>query len=124
MNKVQLIGRLGNNPEGGENYKRFSVATSERYTNKQGEKVEKTEWHNVVAFGKTGEVIEKYFKKGDPIYLEGKIQTTKKEDKYYTSIIMTGFEFLPRVSEGVNNSSAKPEPFNPDTSEINDDLPF
>ena len=77
-NKVQLIGHLGNNPEvknleGGKKVAKFSLATNENYRNQQGEKVEETQWHNLVAWGKTAEICEQYLSKGSEIAIEGKL---------------------------------------------------
>ncbi|MGK0127855.1 MAG: single-strand DNA-binding protein, partial [Candidatus Azotimanducaceae bacterium] len=75
-NKVQLIGNLGNNPEiitleSGKKLAKFSIATNESYKNAQGEKVQNTEWHNVVAWNATAEIVEKYLEKGKEIAIEG-----------------------------------------------------
>lgn len=85
-NKVQLIGNLGQNPEvkelnGGKKVAKFSLATNEIYRNKAGEKVTDTQWHNLVAWGKTAEVIEKYLKKGSEVAVEGKILNRNYTDK-------------------------------------------
>jgi single-strand DNA-binding protein len=114
MNKAILLGRLGKDPESkklesGVTVVSFSLATSEKYTDKNGEKVDKTEWHNVTAWNKLAEIIEKYFKKGDPILIEGKITTRKWQDKdgntrYTTEILANSFEFVP-ASKTDNNSA-------------------
>jgi single-strand DNA-binding protein len=85
-NKVQLIGNLGNDPEiinleSGKTLAKFSVATNESYKNAQGEKVTDTQWHNVVAWGKTADIIEKYLTKGKEVAIEGKLTTRSWEDK-------------------------------------------
>ncbi|MGJ8733423.1 MAG: single-stranded DNA-binding protein [Cellulophaga sp.] len=95
-NRVQLIGNLGNDPEimnldGGKKLARFSVATNETYKNAAGEKVTDTQWHNVVAWGKTAEIVEKYITKGKEIALEGKLvnrsyETKEGEKKYITEV--------------------------------------
>lgn len=77
-NKVQLIGNLGNAPEvktldGGNKLARISIATNESYKNSKGEKITETQWHNVIAWGKTAEIIEKYFTKGLEVMVEGKL---------------------------------------------------
>ncbi|MCC7029324.1 MAG: single-stranded DNA-binding protein [Chitinophagaceae bacterium] len=77
-NKVQLIGRLGNAPEiknleGGRKYARFSMATNDTYKNNAGEKVDETQWHNVVAYGKVADLAEQYLKKGSELAIEGKL---------------------------------------------------
>jgi single-strand DNA-binding protein len=85
-NKVQLIGNLGNNPEvktleSGKKMARFSVATSETYRNAKGEKVEETQWHNLVAWGKLAEIAEKFLHKGSEVALEGKLINRTYNDK-------------------------------------------
>ena len=96
-NKVQLIGNLGQDPEivnldGGSKLAKFSIATSESYKNAKGEKVEDTQWHNVVAWGKTAEIVESFCKKGKEIALEGKLthRSYEKEDGtkgYVTEVV-------------------------------------
>jgi single-strand DNA-binding protein len=85
-NKVQLIGNLGNDPEivnleSGKTLAKFSVATNESYKNAQGEKVTDTQWHNIVAWGKTAQIVEKYVGKGKEVAIEGKLTTRSWEDK-------------------------------------------
>lgn len=85
-NKVQLIGNLGNDPEiinleSGKMLAKFSIATNESYKNTKGEKVTDTQWHNIVAWGKTAEIIEKFVGKGKEIAIEGKLTTRSWEDK-------------------------------------------
>lgn len=95
-NKVQLIGHLGNVPdvrstESGRKLARFSVATNEHYTNSQGQKVKETQWHNLVAWGKIAEIIEKYLIKGSEVVIEGKLvnhsYTDKEGNKKYVTEI-------------------------------------
>jgi single-strand DNA-binding protein len=95
-NKVQLIGNLGNDPqihifENGNKKATLSLATNESYTNKEGEKVENTQWHNVVFFGKTADIAEKFLTKGTEIAIEGKLNTRsyekEGEKRYVTEII-------------------------------------
>ena len=85
-NKVQLIGNLGNKPEiitldSGKKLAKLSIATNETYKNAQGEKVTDTQWHNVVAWNKTAEIIEKYLEKGSEVAIEGKLTNRSYEDK-------------------------------------------
>lgn len=96
-NKVQLIGNLGSNPEiitldGGKKIAKFSIATNESYKNAQGEKVTDTQWHNVVAWNKTAEIIEKYLEKGNEVAIEGKLTSrsydTKEGDKRYITEVV------------------------------------
>jgi len=96
-NKVQLIGNLGNTPEiitldSGKKLAKFSVATNDTYKNAQGEKVQDTQWHNVVAWNKTAEIVEKYLEKGKEVAIEGKLTTKSYDDKdgnkrYITEIV-------------------------------------
>ena len=77
-NKVQLIGNLGMNPEiknldGGKKLAKMSIATNESYKNSKGERVTETQWHNLIAWGKTADIIEKYLKKGSEVAVEGKL---------------------------------------------------
>ncbi|HNP19118.1 MAG TPA: single-stranded DNA-binding protein [Fulvivirga sp.] len=95
-NSVQLIGRLGKDPEvkqltSGKAVATFSLATSDSYRNAQGEKIEDTQWHNIVAWGKTAEIAGEYLKKGQEIAIEGKLihrsyETNNGEKKYITEI--------------------------------------
>lgn len=85
-NKVQLIGNLGNDPEiinleSGKTLAKFSIATNESYKSAEGEKVTDTQWHNIVAWGKTAQIIEKYVGKGKEVAIEGKLTTRSWEDK-------------------------------------------
>ncbi|MFZ9388237.1 MAG: single-stranded DNA-binding protein [Chitinophagaceae bacterium] len=85
-NKVQLIGNLGNAPEvrtleGGKKMATFSVATHEDYRNSNGEKVKETQWHNLVAWGKLAEIVEKYLSKGKEVAIEGKLVSRSYNDK-------------------------------------------
>ena len=84
-NRVQLIGHVGNDPEiknleGGKKVANLTIATNDSYKNEKGEKVEQTEWHKVVAWGKTAEIIEKYVTKGKEIAIEGKLTQRSYED--------------------------------------------
>ena len=85
-NKVQLIGNLGNDPEiitmdSGKKLAKFSIATNETYKNQQGDRVTDTQWHNVVAWGKTAEIIEEYVTKGKEVAVEGKLTSRSYDDK-------------------------------------------
>lgn len=86
LNKAIIIGNLGSDPEirttgGGSRVAQFSVATSRRWTTNSGEQQEKTEWHRIVVWGKLVDVVEKYVKKGQQVYVEGEIQYRQYEDK-------------------------------------------
>ncbi|EPR72220.1 MULTISPECIES: single-stranded DNA-binding protein [Winogradskyella] len=96
-NKVQLIGNLGQDPEitnfeSGKILAKFSIATNESYKNAQGEKVTDTQWHNVVAWGKTAQIVEKFITKGKEVAIEGKLTSRSWEDKdgmkrYITEVV-------------------------------------
>ena len=93
-NRVQLIGRVGNDPEvksfeGGKKLATVSIATSESYKNEKGERVEQTEWHRVVAWGKTAEIIEQFVTKGREIAIDGKLTHRSYDDKDGTKRFMT-----------------------------------
>ena len=96
-NKVQLIGNVGNTPEivqleSGKKLAKFSIATNEIYKNNEGEKITETQWHNVIAWGKTAELIENYVPKGKEIGVEGKLTSRSYADKdgnkrYHTEVV-------------------------------------
>jgi single-strand DNA-binding protein len=104
VNKVILLGRLGKDPElkstpGGTSVCNFSVATSESWTDKSGQKKEKTEWHRIVVWGKLGELCGQYLSKGRQCFIEGRLQTRDWEDKegkkqYTTEILATSVQFI------------------------------
>jgi single-strand DNA-binding protein len=103
-NSVQLIGNLGNDPEivtleSGKKLAKLSLATNETYKNQAGEKVTETQWHNLVAWGKTADVIEKFLTKGREIAVNGKITYRNYEDKagtkrYFTEIVVNELQML------------------------------
>lgn len=112
VNKVILVGNLGKDPEvrftkGGQAVANFSIATSEKWTDKEsGNKEEKTEWHNIIAWGKLGEVCGEYLTKGKQVYIEGKLQTSNWEDKddgklrYKTEIVASNMTMLGHAGGG------------------------
>lgn len=148
LNKVMLIGHTGdevkmNYFEGGGSIGRFPLATNETYTNRTtGEKVSNTEWHNIVVRNKAAEICEKYLKKGDKVYIEGRIKTRKWQDdqgndRYSTEIQCTDFTFLTPKNEagsmantGGNQTPSRNQPNTQKTSvqepigDEDDDLPF
>lgn len=97
-NKVQLIGNIGNEPEitnleSGKKVAKFSIATNEFYKDSKGEKQQDTQWHNVVAWGKIAEIVEKYVGKGKEVALEGKLtsrsyETKEGEKRYVTEVVI------------------------------------
>ncbi len=141
LNKVILIGNLGRDPEvrytpGGLAVANFSLATSEAWTNKEGEKETRTEWHKIVAWGRLGEICGEYLSKGKQVYIEGRIQTREWEDKegikrYTTEIVASQMLMLgskdftgesrPSASPGVQSSGLSEPPI-PDAKD--DDIPF
>ena len=146
VNKVIILGNLGADPElrsspSGVTTCRLSIATSMNWTDKSsGEKKEKTEWHRVVFFGRSAEVIDQYLKKGQQLYIEGRLQTSKYEkdgiERYSTDIIGESFNFISGSgSSSSNNSNQFANDMNQDTSSSNkqekaksddfdDDIPF
>lgn len=96
-NKVQLIGNLGQEPEivnleSGKKLAKFSIATNDYYYNKQGDKITDTQWHNIIAWGKTADIIEKYVNKGQEVAIQGKLTSRSYEDndgqkQYITEIV-------------------------------------
>ena len=113
VNKVMILGRLGQDPEtretnSGNSVCNFSVATSESWKDKSGEKQEKTEWHRVAAFGKLAEICGQYLSKGSQCFVEGKLQTRSWEDnagekRYTTEILASSVQFM-GGNKNVDNS--------------------
>ncbi len=148
LNKVMLIGHTGDDVkmhyfEGGGSIGRFPLATNETYTNRTtGERVNNTEWHNIVVRNKGAEICEKYLKKGDKVYIEGRLKTRKWQDekgmdRYSTEIQCTDFTFLTPKNEGSGmpqdnapnqqqsgQTPAQQQHVQQPNTEDNDDLPF
>ena len=155
VNKVILIGNLGRDPEtrympDGGAITNISIATTEQWKDKQGEKQEKTEWHRVAFFGKLAEIAGEYLKKGSQVYVEGRLQTRKWQDKdgadkYTTEIVANAMQMLgsrsgmgggdrgaPEMGEGggasSRPSSAKPAGAGAKSGgkfdDFEDDIPF
>lgn len=116
LNKVMIIGRLGQDPElkytpGGAAVCNFSIATSESWTDKSGQKQEKTEWHRIVVWGKLAELCNQYLGKGRQAFVEGKLQTRAWEDKegqkrYTTEIMANTVQFLDSKQTGSTGAVA------------------
>lgn len=134
VNKVILIGNVGKDPEvrhldSGNNVATFSLATTERgYTTKSGTEVpDKTEWHNIVAWKGLADICEKYVKKGNPLYIEGKICTREYEKdgqkRYVTEIIATSIELL-GGKEAKPSEPEKTTPYATGADDDSGDLPF
>lgn len=99
LNRAQLIGHVGQDPEiktmpNGTKLAKCSLATNKKWTDKAGEKQEKTEWHNLVFWDKKAETVEKFVKKGSRIYVEGEIETQEYEGKKYVQIIVSNLGLL------------------------------
>jgi single-strand DNA-binding protein len=137
VNKVILIGHLGADPEiryiqSGAPVAKLRIATNENWTNKSGQKEEKTEWHTVVAWSKLAENAGKYLTKGRQIYVEGRLQTRSWDDKegnkrYTTEIVATNIQFLGGPSDRkMENASLPPDlPAPPsDLGSTEEDIPF
>jgi single-strand DNA-binding protein len=144
LNKVQLIGRLGKDPEtrymtNGEAVTNVSMATSETYKDKSGEKVEKVDWHNLVFYRRLAEVAGEYLKKGSELYIEGKIHTRKWQDKegrdrYTTEIIVHEMQMLgskpqgsgaqPAMRAPASRPAAPAQPSGGNFDNFEDDIPF
>lgn len=116
VNKVILVGNLGRDPEvrnmaNGESVCNFSIATTDSWKDKSGQKQERTEWHNIVMYRRLAEIAGEYLKKGTPVYIEGKLQTRKWQDKdgndrYTTEIIADQMQMLGGRGDGGGQSSA------------------
>ena len=128
LNKVILIGRIGKDPEirttpSGQKVANFSIATTERYKDKQGQPVEKTEWHNIVMWRGLAEVAERWLKKGSMVCIEGKLETRSWEKspgdkRYATDINASNMQMLGSRGEPFEQSQGGQMP------EPDDDLPF
>ena len=146
VNKAILVGNVGKDPEvrhleGGTSVARFTLATSETYKNKAGEQVKNTEWHNIVAWRQLADLAEKYIRKGNQIYVEGKITNRQYDDKegikrYISEIVADNIRLLGRKEDTAAapayNAPGRPQPdpmpVNPpdeqDQPVEGDDLPF
>ena len=134
LNKVILIGRLGKDPEvrympNGEAVCNFSVATSESWKDSNGQKQERSEWHNVTMYRKLAEIAGKYLTKGSQVYLEGKIQTRKYQGK--DGIERTAYEIIANEMKmlGGNSQATQEQPKHQQApvepvGDIDDDVPF
>ena len=130
VNKVVLVGHLGGDPEtrftpSGAAVANFNIATNESWKDANGELQDKTEWHRCVMFGKTAELAGELLKKGQLVYMEGKLQTRNWEDKdgikrYTTEVVCDMFTMLGRKMDAENSQQAAPT----SNSDEEDDLPF
>ena len=153
VNKVILIGNLGKDPEmrympSGDAIANFSIATTDSWKDKSGEKQEKTEWHRISMFGRLAEIAGEYLKKGSQVYIEGRLQTRKwqnkeGQDQYTTEIVANEMKMLgsrsggnafevvdkpssapARSSGGGNDAGTKPAKKGGDFDDFEDDIPF
>lgn len=142
VNKVILVGNLGKDPEvrhleNGTAVANFPIATSESYKDRDGNRIDQTEWHNVVVWRKLAEIAESYLKKGSQIYLEGKLRTRSWDDpqgnkRYTTEVVADTFTMLGKREEGqgmqggtnYNTASTPQPPVSNNNVEEEDDLPF
>lgn len=134
VNKAILLGNLGKDPEirkldDGRAVANFSIATSETYKNKSGEKVTNTEWHNVVLWTPLAEIAQSYLKKGSQVYIEGKISNRSYEDKegvkkYISEVVGRDIRLLGRAPESSGNEPSSSSSQETKESVQEDDLPF
>lgn len=133
VNKVILVGNVGKDPEvkytsGGTAIAKFSLATAERFKDKSGDWQDRTEWHNVVAWGKLAEIAGQYVKKGSKLYLEGRLQTTSWDDKSgekkYRTEINAGELIMLDGREAESSAPKKPAQKTSDMFADDDSIPF
>lgn len=140
VNKVIVIGRLGSDPEvktvtSGQTVCRLSVATSENWTDREGQKQERTEWHRIVVWGRMAEVCGQHLAKGRQVYVEGKLQTRSWDDqqgqkKYTTEIVANSVQFLGANDRGQSSSMSSgggmgSQDFGPEPSfDSSEEIPF
>ncbi len=135
LNKVQLIGNLGVDPDirytnDNRAIANLTVATSENWKDKQGQRQSSTEWHRVVVFGGLAEIIEKYLQKGDKVYFEGMLKTRQWTDKegqerYTTEVVVDSFKGTMVMLGSKSESKAKEQPRNASVEpDFDDDIPF
>ena len=139
VNKAILIGNLGKDPElkytpSGKAVATFSLATTDRWTSQDGQKQEQTVWHNIVAWGRQGELMKEYLSKGRQVYIEGRIVNRSYDDKdgnkrYISEIVVQSFQFIGNRGAGttdavpetdINNNKSQEQP----ATNNDDDLPF
>jgi single-strand DNA-binding protein len=148
INKVTLLGNLGKDPEikflpSGQAVANFSIATTDRYKDKAGEWQDRTEWHNVVAYARTAEIVRDYVKKGNKLYVEGRLTTRSWDDKdtgkkvYRTEVVVNDLVLIGGRGDGEGGGSysgsrqgssqggySQPAPDYGDTGITDDDIPF
>lgn len=140
VNKVILVGRLGADPElkavtSGQNVAKFNVATSENWTDKNGQKQERTEWHKIIVWGRQAENCARHLSKGRQVYIEGRLQTRQWDDpqgqkRYTTEIVANTVQFLGAggergASQGGGHPADSAQEFGPEPSfDPTDEIPF
>jgi len=136
INKAILIGNLGKDPEiryipSGQAVATFSIATTRKWRDKEGQPQEQTDWHNIVVWGRMAELAKEYLAKGRSVYIEGRIQNRSYDDKegnkrYISEVVATTMQFLGGRSDQAAGSQASPTPSPDQPPDItdDDDLPF
>jgi single-strand DNA-binding protein len=133
LNKAQVLGNLGRDPEiryttDNKPIANISVATTETWKDKNGERQEKTEWHRVVVFGKLAEIVEKYLKKGSTVFFEGKLQTRSWDKEgvtmYSTEIVLDGFGGVMKMLGFKADNAPATDPETPNAEPLTDNIPF
>ena len=119
LNKVMLIGNLGRDPEirytnAGSSVANYSIATTDRWTDRQGQKQERTEWHDIVAFDRLADLSQNYLRKGSNVFIEGRLQTRSWEDnegqkKYRTEVVANVIQFLDKNRSDNGNENQETE---------------
>lgn len=132
VNKVILVGNLGRDPEvrympNGEAVANFSIATTDSWKDKEGQKQERTEWHNIVMYRRLAEIAGEYLKKGRPVYVEGRLQTRQWEKdgitRYATEIIADNMQMLGGKADGSTGSAQRQDTQSNDQNDFDDDTP-
>lgn len=142
LNKVSLIGNVGNDPEiratsSGSRVAKLSIATNRKFQDRSGQQQDKTEWHRLTVFGRLVDVVEQWVKKGDRLYVEGRLEYSQTQDdqgqtKYWTDIVVGEMIMLGSgggagggmQSQGGGGGYAQPAPATTPITEPDDDLPF
>jgi len=137
VNNVIIVGRLGADPEirytqNSSAVTNFNVATSENWTDKEGQRQEKTEWHRVVVWGKMAEVCSQYLSKGRQVYIEGRLQTRQWDDKdgnkrYTTEVVANTVQFLDKGDRSASSTAPDAGPIEPPSQQApigDEDIPF
>ena len=134
INKVILVGHIGNKPEGrftpsGMSTSTFSIATNESWIDSEKGKQERTEWHNIVAWNKLADFASEYLQKGQLVYVEGKLQTRDWEDsegkkRYTTEVVAREMTMLDSKGDSMESSSSASSSSKPDNDKTEEDIPF